>query len=277
MYDESAFVAACVYSTPIENRYIVVMLVCRDNPPDEIEMKIDVGQPPSNQPLPAMRTQIQQPNQPFTMQPVNNKNLVHGQIGRVTRPTPVRISHIPNAPILHTVIEGQAVVVLEQSSTHYSILMQDKLMGYIPKIFVELIQEDIYVPRPGVPLGPLANRADHIVHEAFTYLGVPYVWAGNTRRGLDCSAFVKNVFRKIGIMLPRHSGDQARIGSPVNDMLRTGDRLYFAMKGGRTVTHCGIYIGNNKFIHASTNNRSVAVDTIVKGSHYGKRLVTARR
>jgi len=244
---------------------------------DDLEMKVDVGLPPSQQPLPAIRPLVQKPNQQFTMQPVSTSNLIHGQIGRMTRPTPVRISHMPNAPILHTVFEGQAVVVLEQSTTHYAILMQDKLMGYIPKVFVELIREDIYVPRPGAPQGALGPRADHIVHEAFTYLGVPYVWAGNTRRGLDCSAFVKNVFRKIGVNLPRHSGDQARIGSPVQDGLQTGDRLYFAMKGGRTVTHCGIYIGNSRFIHASTNNRSVAVDTIAKGSHYGKRLVTARR
>lgn len=253
------------------------MLVCIDDPLDDFEIKVNNGQPQSNQPLPAMRPEVQRPNQTFTMQPANKSNLVHGRLGRINRPSPVRISHLPNAPILHTVFEGQAVVVLEQSTTHYSILMQDKLMGYLPKIFVDLLREDIYVPKPGVPLGDWTNRAERIVHEAYTYLGVPYVWAGNTRRGLDCSAFVKNVFQKIGINLPRHSGDQARIGMPVQDGLRTGDRLYFAMKGGRTVTHCGIYIGNKQFIHASTNNRSVAVDTIVKGSHYGKRLVTARR
>lgn len=253
------------------------MMVRRGIQVDDLELKIDVGQPPSNQPLPQMRIQVQQPNQPYAMEPVDNKNLVHAQMGRVNRPTPVRISYLPNAPVLHTVFEGQAVVVLENSKTHYSVLMQDKLKGYIPKVFVDLLHEDIYVPRPGVALGDIANRADKIVHEAFTYMGVPYVWAGNTRRGLDCSAFVKNVFRKIGIMLPRHSGDQARIGQPVQDGLRTGDRLYFAMKGGRTVSHCGIYIGNSRFIHASTNNRSVSVDTIAKGSHYGKRLVTARR
>jgi hypothetical protein len=255
------------------------MMVRRGIQFDDLELKIDNGQPASNQPLPQMRMPVQQPNQPYTMQPVDNKNLVHGQIGRVNRPTPVRISYLPNSPILHTVFEGQAVVVLEENKTHtlYSILMQDQLKGYIPKVFVELIREDIYVPLPGAPLGAQRPRADHIVHEAFTYLGVPYVWAGNTRRGLDCSAFVKNVFRKIGINLPRHSGDQARIGSPVQVGLQTGDRLYFAMKGGRTVSHCGIYIGNGRFIHASMNNRSVAVDTITPGSHYGKRLVTARR
>ena len=216
------------YSTHSENRYIVPMMARRGFQLDDLELKIDNGQPASNQPLPQMRIQVQQPNQPYTMQPVDNKNLVHGQIGRVNRAIPVRISYLPNSPILHTLFEGQAVVVLEQSTTHYAILMQDKLMGYIPKVFVELIREDIYVPRPGAQMGALTNRADHIVHEAFTYLGVPYVWAGNTRRGLDCSAFVKNVFRKIGINLPRHSGDQARIGSPVQDGLQTGDRLYFA-------------------------------------------------
>lgn len=260
-----------------ENRYIGCMLESHSYFGDDLEMKVDVGLPPSQQPLPTLRPVIQKANQPYSMQPASTSNLVHGRIGRVNRPAPVRISHLANSPVLHMVFEGQAVVVLEQSTTHYAILMQDRLMGYILKVFVELIREDVYVPRPGAPASSLAGRADRIVHEAFTYLGVPYVWAGNTRRGLDCSAFVKNVFNKIGINLPRHSGDQARIGTAVQDALQTGDRLYFAMKGGRRVTHCGIYIGNSRFIHASTNNRSVAVDTIAKGSHYGKRLVAARR
>jgi cell wall-associated NlpC family hydrolase len=130
------------------------------------------------------------------------------------------------------------------------------------------------VPAPGENLSP---REEAILKEAFTYLGVPYVWAGNTRKGLDCSAFVRNVYKSVvGVDLPRHSGDQAQVGAPIVSDLRPGDRLYFAMKGDR-VSHCGIYIGNNYFIHASTNHNRVDIDQIYDGSHYATKLVAVRR
>ena len=180
------------------------------------------------------------------------------------------------------------LAVLKESDTHYGVLMSNNTLGWVVKSAVSLIDynTEVEVPTEQSPDeapadwtaagGTLSEREQSILREAFTYLGVPYVWAGNTRNGLDCSAFVKNVYKTIGIDLPRHSGDQARVGDPVIENLRPGDRLYFAMKGSR-VSHCGIYIGNQYFIHASSNNKQVAVDKIFEGSHYGTKLVAVRR
>jgi cell wall-associated NlpC family hydrolase len=88
---------------------------------------------------------------------------------------------------------------------------------------------------------------------------------------------VKNVFAKYGVSLPRHSGDQAKVGRAVDGAdLRPGDRLYFDMKRVGRISHTGIYIGNGYFIHASSNRRGVGVDSIFKSNYY-RALVNARR
>jgi cell wall-associated NlpC family hydrolase len=103
------------------------------------------------------------------------------------------------------------------------------------------------------------------------------VWAGNTRAGLDCSGFVKNVFATQGIRLPRHSGDQARVGTAIAGTdLQAGDRLYFDMKRSGHVSHTGIYLGNGMFIHASSNQGKVGIDSVLK-PNYLRALVAARR
>lgn len=124
----------------------------------------------------------------------------------------------------------------------------------------------------------LEAHSASILREAFTYLGVPYVWAGNTRAGLDCSAFVKSVYAAHGVRLPRTAAEQARVGRSVgnSDDLLPGDRLYFDMGRKGRVSHCGIYLGNGLFIHASTNHGRVDVDPLSK-PNYSRALVAVRR
>lgn len=188
--------------------------------------------------------------------------------------------------VLSVVAREVNLAVMAETDSHYGVLMSNNALGWVPKAAVALIDFNTEVQVPGAPapaagqpaVDGLLPQEKTVLQEAFTYLGVPYVWAGNTRNGLDCSAFVKNVYQSLGVNLPRHSGDQARVGQPVSgDQLRPGDRLYFAMKGGNTVSHCGIYLGNGYFIHASTNHRRVAVDPIYRDSHYAKKLVAIRR
>jgi cell wall-associated NlpC family hydrolase len=89
---------------------------------------------------------------------------------------------------------------------------------------------------------------------------------------------LKNVFGTVGIELPRHSGHQTSVGASITDgsTLQPGDRLYFAMKGGSTITHCGLYVGDGYFIHASTNHGCVDIDPISKPG-YASKLVAIRR
>ena len=88
---------------------------------------------------------------------------------------------------------------------------------------------------------------------------------------------MKNVFSAIGVSLPRRSGDQVAKGTQITNTsdLLPGDRLYFAMKGGSTITHTGIYIGDGLFIHAYPSHKCVDIDALFTTIYINK-LVAIR-
>ncbi len=99
---------------------------------------------------------------------------------------------------------------------------------------------------------------DNILSEASTYLGTPYRFGGSTRNGIDCSAFVLNVYgESTGLELPRVAAEQAEVGEKVDlQELQKGDLVFFAH--GRRISHVGIVQeitenGEVKFIHAATS------------------------
>lgn len=204
----------------------------------------------------------------------------------------LRLGRDTTSRVLSVVSKGTYLAVVADVGEYYGVLMADKSTGWVPKTSVQMIDYQVAVsdpaaearpeagPNSGIPGGlpdDLDERTSALLREAFTYLGVPYVWAGNTRSGLDCSAFVRNVFSTQGVRLPRVSADQARVGAAVNwEELRAGDRLYFDMGNKGRVSHTGIYLGNGYFIHASSNRKCVDVDSLMKPSYY-KALVGARR
>lgn len=92
-----------------------------------------------------------------------------------------------------------------------------------------------------------------IVKTAFSYMGVPYVFGGSTPNGFDCSGFVQYVFARNGIKTPRMAHHQFYAGTPISkSQLRPGDLVFFETYT-RGISHVGIYIGNNNFIHASSS------------------------
>lgn len=113
---------------------------------------------------------------------------------------------------------------------------------------------------------------------AMSLIGTPYVYGGNTRKGIDCSAFVLQVFTPMGIKLPRVSADQARVGTPVNvGSLQAGDLVFFDTAGGGRVTHVGIYLGNDSFINANSYRGQVTVDRMLSDKYWAPRYLGARR
>lgn len=121
---------------------------------------------------------------------------------------------------------------------------------------------------------------DGILNEAATYLGTPYRYGGSTRSGIDCSAFVLNVFGEtVGIELPRVASDQADLGDPVErQALQKGDLVFFS--NGWGISHVGIVHevspdGEIKFIHAATS-KGVMISSLSE-SYWGRKYRFAKR
>lgn len=116
-----------------------------------------------------------------------------------------------------------------------------------------------------------------LVKEARRWLGSPYRYGGNTRKGVDCSGLVAQVYdRTLGIKLPRTSADQCVFSTGIEKKkLRNGDLIFFATGQAGRVSHVGIYIGDNRMIHASAS-RGVVVSDIGE-SYWLRRYVASGR
>jgi cell wall-associated NlpC family hydrolase len=110
--------------------------------------------------------------------------------------------------------------------------------------------------RARIPRSPAPTTvASRVLATADQYVGVPYVWGGNTpQSGFDCSGFTKYVFAKQGIGLPRTSREQAHAGRAVpvdfGEMI-PGDIMLFA-EADEAISHVAIYVGSGRIIHASS-------------------------
>lgn len=124
---------------------------------------------------------------------------------------------------------------------------------------------------------PLSEAGlDALTEVAFSYLATPYRFGGGNRQGIDCSSFVRNVFRELNIELPRTAREQYRLGARVDpEGLQSGDLLFFRTYA-KYPSHVGIYLGNHKMIHASPRSRRVVI-TDVDAPYFRSRFIGARR
>ena len=105
----------------------------------------------------------------------------------------------------------------------------------------------------------LKTGADDIIRTARTLMGVPYLWAGTSSKGVDCSGFVRTVLFMHDIIIPRDASQQAYVGEHIDiapdfSNLQPGDLIFFGRRATSTkkerVVHVAIYIGNKRFIHS---------------------------
>lgn len=115
--------------------------------------------------------------------------------------------------------------------------------------------------RLGVDIGPKDRHALYL--EAAQWIGTPYRSGGQSRRGTDCSGFVRQVYKAAyGIDLPRSTDQQMDATSRVRrGKMREGDLVFFHGSRKRRVNHVGIYLKDGKFVHASTS-RGVMVSRL---------------
>lgn len=135
----------------------------------------------------------------------------------------------------------------------------------------------LYVPRDWDYRKNYKVPQDHLQTIIQKWIGVRYRYGGMSRRGVDCSGFVCLVYQELnGFVLPHSSRKMHRMGKSVSiSEARSGDLVFF--RGGlfNAINHVGIYIGDNKFAHASSSNgvRYSSLDE----SYYKKRFAEIRR
>ena len=122
------------------------------------------------------------------------------------------------------------------------------------------------------------NAAQDVILQGLKLVGINYRWGGNNEEsGLDCSGFVRLVFKDtVGMLLPRSAKEMSEVGQQVDwKDLKPGDLVFFnTMK--RAFSHVGIYMGDNYFLHAPRAGAEVRVESM-QSSYWIKRYNGARR
>jgi len=110
-------------------------------------------------------------------------------------------------------------------------------------------------------LSPDSAATPYLYYQVYDWIGTGYKYSGETRKGIDCSGFVSEMYKKVYcIPLSGGSRDIWTVVSPVEkNELKEGDILFFKIKKGQ-ISHVGIYLGNNKFAHASVHSGVIVSD-----------------
>lgn len=137
------------------------------------------------------------------------------------------------------------------------------LFGFTPSISNYLIIE------------PLEEKIESFVRE---WWDVPYVYGGNSKRGIDCSAFTQRFYKEIfDKKIPRTARSQYNTMSKVEkDSIQTGDLVFFNSRLSPSGWHVGIYLWNDSFVHAANRREDIKI-SVLSDSLYQKSFKGARR
>lgn len=176
------------------------------------------------------------------------------------------------------ILSDRAVVTINGvDSGWYKVSYQDK-SGYVFSDYMVTCKDSLGSRGNGSVVPAISSLGEQVVEYAKRYLGTPYVWGGNGPYSFDCSGFTKYVYAHFGYTLNRTASAQLSNGvSVARGEWQPGDLIFFYNgKVSTPVSHVGIYVGNNQFIHASTNTYAVQLDSL-SSSYYSKTYVYARR
>lgn len=124
----------------------------------------------------------------------------------------------------------------------------------------------------------ISSKIQSAINLAKEQLGKDYVWGANGPESFDCSGLTRYLYKEaFGITIPRVSYDQAEYGKEVSKSeLQPGDLVFFDTMNKGRVSHVGIYIGNDQFIHAANSKQGVITSNLT-GTKYEKEYITATR
>ncbi|WP_224490257.1 C40 family peptidase [Robertkochia flava] len=155
-----------------------------------------------------------------------------------------------DAAIVSDLVVGDILALNGEEGDYYRVGYPDGREAFIPKSAARPYSDWMET---------MATSETSLVDTAETLMGLPYLWGGTSAKGVDCSGFTKTVYFLNGIVLPRDASQQVHSGMLVDEegdfsKLQPGDLLFFGSlreDGSEKVTHVGMWIGNNEFIHSS--------------------------
>ncbi|WP_373795935.1 C40 family peptidase [Neisseria dentiae] len=120
-----------------------------------------------------------------------------------------------------------------------------------------------------------ADGGRELIMQSMDLVGTPYRWGGTTDAGFDCSGMIQYLYKNaLGVNLPRTSRDMAAASKRISKSnLKAGDLVFFNTSG-RGISHVGLYIGNDQFIHAPSSGKVIQTEKLSK-PYYASRLVKA--
>jgi peptidoglycan DL-endopeptidase CwlO len=123
--------------------------------------------------------------------------------------------------------------------------------------------------------GTINGSGSSVIDYSYKFIGKPYVWGAEGPNAFDCSGFTQYVYKHFGVNLPHYTGYQVQRGVAVSKSdLRAGDLVFFHTY--TSFSHVGLYIGNGKFIHASSGSHKVTISNL-SASYYQQHYAGARR
>lgn len=174
------------------------------------------------------------------------------------------------AKVIATIPSGTKILVDTEVGNGWAMFEYNGVIGYST---LEYISYD--VSSASHSTGSSSKR-EQVVEYAKKFIGLPYVYGAGGPNSFDCSGFTKYVYSKFGVSLNRVAADQIANGRYVEKSnLKKGDLILFANTSSGAIGHVGIYIGNNQFIHASTNSYKVRIDNLP--GYYNSVYHSARR
>lgn len=195
----------------------------------------------------------------------------------------------PNAGHVSDAVWGDIVEVIGTSGKFIKVKLPDGREAFVPAAdvmdFKQWVGSRKAVIPADAPKATVEQARRQIIETAKAFLGVPYLWAGTSIKGVDCSGFSKTVYFLNGYMLLRNASQQYKTGEAVDvsqglDNLQPADLVFFGREATaekpERISHVAIYLGDGKIIHSSM---LVRINSLIEGEpdYYSRKPIRACR
>ncbi|MCR4764571.1 MAG: C40 family peptidase [Bacteroidaceae bacterium] len=151
------------------------------------------------------------------------------------------------------VVAGNRLKLKGKSGNYYQVEFPDGRQGFVSDKIAQPLTEW---------RKQLKQDASSLIETAYTMMGFPYIWAGTSSKGMDCSGYIRNIYYMHDMIIPRDASQMVKVGEHIDiaadySNIVPGDLIFFGRKATperkEGVSHVGMYLGNGRFIHSQGN------------------------